>query len=189
MNGPARTFFGRRRPPTLRGGCRLRWYWRWVGGWRARRGRTSRWRAAGPRRGRCRREGWRRLPSSWRSGRGAAQPGGAEFGGDADDQCYVGRSCCGGDGRRWRWRGFGCLGWFGDGGGEGDSDRERCLVLAGSAVPGSTERRLSGCGDRVTPYTAPSGTVKSYSITVTGTGTSSSGAVLTHSAVVTLVVQ
>ena len=49
---------------------------------------------------------------------------------------------------------------------------------------------LSGCGDRVTPYTAPGGTVnQSYSITVTATGTSSSGAALTHSAVVTLVVE
>jgi sugar lactone lactonase YvrE len=49
---------------------------------------------------------------------------------------------------------------------------------------------LSGCGDRVTPYSAGTGTEsQSYSVTVTATGTSSSGAALTHSALVTLVVQ
>jgi hypothetical protein len=49
---------------------------------------------------------------------------------------------------------------------------------------------LSGCGNRVTAYgSSAAAATKSYPLTVTGTGTSASGAVLTHSAVVTLVVE
>jgi hypothetical protein len=73
-------------------------------------------------------------------------------------------------GRRRRSRGIGC--WI-------------AVPLVGALGLG-----LCGCGNRVTPYGAATGTVsQSYSITVTGTGTNNSGAVLTHAAVVTLVVE
>jgi sugar lactone lactonase YvrE len=49
---------------------------------------------------------------------------------------------------------------------------------------------LSGCGNRVSAYgSSTAATTKNYPLTVTGTGTSASGVVLTHSAVVTLVVE
>lgn len=49
---------------------------------------------------------------------------------------------------------------------------------------------LSGCGNRMVPYSgAPEVVNTSYSITVTGAGTSTSGAAVTHAATVTLVVQ
>jgi hypothetical protein len=59
------------------------------------------------------------------------------------------------------------------------------LGVAGLGVAG-----LSGCGDRTVPYSAAPGAANtSYTITVTGAGTSASGAAVTHTAVVTLVVQ
>jgi hypothetical protein len=49
---------------------------------------------------------------------------------------------------------------------------------------------LSGCGSRVVLYgDTGQAASQSYVIIVTGTGTSNSGAVLTHTAVVTLVVE
>ena len=63
--------------------------------------------------------------------------------------------------------------------------RQRLAVLFVLGVLGG----LAGCGDRTNLGTTAAAASKSYTITVTGTATGSNGAVLTHSAAVTLVVQ
>jgi hypothetical protein len=66
--------------------------------------------------------------------------------------------------------------------------RRGSVRLLGLALLGLAGVGLSGCGDRANSV-ALSSQIKSYAITVTGTATGPTGAILSHSVVVTLGIQ